>query len=493
MEEIKKNENPAAAGQVIVKLQNATVLFRSRIVFSNLNLAIRKNQHIAVVGKPGTGKSALLQTFAGHCRISEGRLLHFPPGRKRAVYLDVRHDFKPLAGAGNFFYQQRFNAGYADSSPVVEDFLNQKAAMCSPDTPWSLSDLYDQFNLESVRHRHLIKLSSGEAKRLRIAAALLENPLLLLIDSPFAGLDDKSRSMLENIFAKIAQAGTSIITATNYDQIPKITTHIACLDSDQKPDLLPIESFNQKPEAVNLKPEVKFDVQVIENLTDHGPRENFSLLVSMNNINVAYGKNKILENISWQIRQGEHWALSGPNGSGKSTLLSLINGDHPQAYANDIILFDRKRGTGESIWDIKKKIGYMSPELFQYFPGRYSCLQVVESGFSDTLGMVLKKNKQHRDIAENWMKVMGLCRIKDHIFSTLPAGFQRMCLLARAVVKNPYLLLLDEPCQGLERDQQQTFRQLIDAMAQASDITIVYVTHQTGELPGCIQKSFNLG
>ncbi len=173
-------------------------------------------------------------------------------------------------------------------------------------------------------------------------------------------------------------------------------------------------------------------------------------------------------------------------------MLSLINGDHPQAYANEIMLFDRKRGSGESIWDIKKKIGFMSPELFQYFPYHFTCLQMVESGFYDTIGLLRQSQRQNREIAEQWMAIMGLSLIREKYLSEVSASQQRMCLLARALVKNPYLLMLDEPCLGFDQSQQQTFKNLIDTMAKISDLAIIYVTHYQETLPDCITKTLQL-
>lgn len=492
MAETKNGPASLAGNSVLVEIQNATIAFRQKVFFSDLNLEIRENQHWAVTGKSGSGKTTLLRAIAGQYLVLKGRIRHFPPERKRAVYLDIRHDFQPLAGSGNFFYQQRFNAGYADNSPAVEHYLKQKAADAPDSNAWPLNRLYELFNLDSIRHRNLIKLSSGETKRLRIAAALLENPLLLLLDCPFAGIDAATRQKFENIFSNIAQSGTSLVMVTNTDRIPRVITHVAALDSHRSLHTHTRHSFFRQTEKNTPHPQARADTGLIKNLINEGPRDRFEVLVSMRNIHVAYSKSVVLENISWQMRQKEHWALTGPNGSGKSTLLSLINGDHPQAYANDIVLFDRKRGSGESIWDIKKRIGFMSPELFQFFPGRYSCLQVVESGFYDTLGMVLKNLPEHRQKAEKWMSIMDLSGIRNLAFSEAPAGLQRMCLLARALVKNPYLLLLDEPCQGLERTQQLAFRQLIDTIAELSDLTLVYVTHQSEELPGCIQKTLSL-
>jgi molybdate transport system ATP-binding protein len=192
------------------------------------------------------------------------------------------------------------------------------------------------------------------------------------------------------------------------------------------------------------------------------------------------------------VHQGERWALSGPNGAGKSTLLSLVNGDNPQAYANNIILFDRKRGSGESIWDIKKEIGFVSPELFQYFPTDSSCLHVIESGFYDTVGLFRQTDRVKENICLQWMNLMHIPQYANKLFSMIPASAQRLCLLARALVKNPALLILDEPSQGLDTSQQQFFTRLIDEICTHSNVTVVYVSHYEHHIPDAVTKHLRL-
>jgi molybdate transport system ATP-binding protein len=359
------------------------------------------------------------------------------------------------------------------------------------DKGWSLSKVYETFNLEPLRNKHLIKLSNGETKRLRIGAALLKNPVLLLLDTPLAGLDVRTREKFEDIFAEIADSGIALVMVTSPLEIPKIITHVAALNNHRKLKVVKRQDFipDQGETAARDLP----DANKLKKLMHRKDKQHFDVLVSMKNVRVVYGDTDIFNNINWEIRPGDRWALSGPNGSGKSTLLSLINGDHPQAYANEIMLFDRKRGRGESIWDIKKKIGFMSPELYQYFPYHYTCRQVVESGFYDTIGLFSRGKTENREIAEQWMVVMGLSDNRSSHMYELSTSRQRLCLLARAVVKNPYLLMLDEPCLGFDRSQQQNFKNLIDKMADISDLTIIYVTHHQETLPACITKTLKLG
>jgi len=173
-------------------------------------------------------------------------------------------------------------------------------------------------------------------------------------------------------------------------------------------------------------------------------------------------------------------------------LLSLINGDNPQAYANDIILFDKKRGTGESIWDIKSKIGFVSPELHQYFPTDNSCLQVIESGYYDTLGLFRQSNKTKAETALRWMQALEIDKYARVLLKNIPASAQRLCLLARALIKTPDLLIFDEPCQGLDAHQQHHFKTLVDTICSLSNVTLIYVTHYQHEIPDSVTKVLRL-
>lgn len=471
-----------------------------------MNLAINQNEHWAIVGPGGSGKSALLKALAGHYVASRGKIDHIwyeqykkdhtisDPlfsHRNLIACVDVRHDFKNLSNTSDFYYQQRFNAGYADNSQTVADFLKEMAGPETPDVKWSLGMVYEAFNLEPLRKKNLIKLSNGETKRLRLGAALLKNPKILLLDNPLSGLDLETREKFEAIFTEIGASGISIIMATGPFEIPEVITHVGALNKERELRIYPRQHFI--PDTIRVSSRGLPDNGSLQRLMAGKEKSGFDVLVDMKNVRVAYGETVIFENVNWVVRPGDCWALSGPNGSGKSTLLSLINGDHPQAYANNIVLFDRKRGSGESIWDIKKKIGFMSPELFQYFPYHFTGLQVVESGFYDTMGLFGHSRQENREAAEAWMEVMGLPEVKDVRLAEMSATRQRLCLLARAMVKNPHLLLLDEPCLGFDSQQQQEFKHLIDTMAGISYLAVIYVTHYRETLPACITQHLRLG
>jgi molybdate transport system ATP-binding protein len=207
----------------------------------------------------------------------------------------------------------------------------------------------------------------------------------------------------------------------------------------------------------------------------------------MKNVNIRYGEKEVLKNVNWEVKAGEKWLLQGHNGSGKSTLLSLINGDHPQAYANDIHLFGHKRGSGESIWDIKKRIGLISPEFHWYFDHSATVWESIASGFYDSVGLFQQIPYSKKVQLEEVIEYFDLKQDKNELLKTLPLGKQRLVLLARTIIKNPQLLILDEPCQGLDQQQTQHFNQLVNELSN-NGMTMIYVGHFETQLPTCIEK-----
>ncbi len=223
-----------------------------------------------------------------------------------------------------------------------------------------------------------------------------------------------------------------------------------------------------------------------------GSPPDFEIAFSMRNTTIRYGNTTILDNISWEVKKGERWSLSGPNGAGKSTLLSLITADNPQAYANEIWLFDRRRGTGESIWDIKQRIGFVSPELHLYFDRGATCREVIASGLFDTIGLFRALNEEQEIRVGEWMQWLGIGREGAKRMIQLSTGQQRMALLARALIKNPSLLILDEPCQGLDEQQTAHFRELIGVICKTAGSTLIYTSHYAAEIPDCVDRFLRL-
>jgi molybdate transport system ATP-binding protein len=409
---------------------------------------------------------------------------------KLVALVEPRHHFRNLSNTTEFYYQQRYNSSDSEDSLTVTEYLESIKPLTGSNSYWGLNKIASVLKLENLKEKQLIKLSNGEGKRLRIAAALMKNPVLLLLDSPLTGLDIETRREFNHIISEIAASGINIVMATAPNELPDVITDVALLKDGSINWQGPKDQF--KTHLAALPPNTGIDKDEIAALLNLDAAEPYQQIVSLKNVTIKYGENVVLDNINWQVKPGDKWALLGHNGAGKSTLLSLVNGDNPQAYANDIVLFDRKRGSGESIWDIKKKTGFVSPELHQYFPTDNSCLQVIESGYYDTLGLFRPSNPKRAEIALRWMKALEIDKYARVLLKNIPASAQRLCLLARALIKNPPLLIFDEPCQGMDAHQVQHFKTLVDTICSLSNVTLIYVTHYQHEIPDSVNKVLKL-
>jgi len=490
----------------LFSINHVTVRFLNNTLFTNLNFVVKQGENWVLIGESGSGKSALLQTIAGRFNITGGNidyhffdeLIKWQPNaeglltyHKLIALVEGKHHFKNLSNTTDFYYQQRYNSSDSEDALTVEQYLLAVPSLSLNSIYWTFEKVISILKLKELRDKQLIKLSNGETKRLMIAAALLKNPVLLLLDNPLTGLDVQTREEFNAIINEITSSGITVIMTTSPYEIPDAITHVAVLKNGEVIQKILKEDF--KPELFVDNAADEIDNEELKALLNTGnTKKTYDFIVKMNEVHVKYGEKLILDKINWQIVPGERWALLGPNGAGKSTLLSLINGDNPQAYANDIILFDKKRGTGESIWDIKSKIGFVSPELHQYFPTDNSCLQVIESGYYDTLGLFRQSQKAKADTALRWMKALEIERYARVMLKNIPASAQRLCLLARALIKNPDLLIFDEPCQGLDAHQQHHFKSLVDTICKLSNVTLIYVTHYQHEIPESVTKVLRL-
>ncbi|MDO6434699.1 ATP-binding cassette domain-containing protein [Flavitalea sp. BT771] len=473
-----------------LSLEGISVQLGGKQVLKGLDLNILKGEQWAITGPSGSGKSVLAHTLMGRHFHSGTIKYHLPDTAGKTVRIAIveqQHRFLNRSGTADLYYQQRFNASDADQTITVEQELTPYADRGSL-LAWEWLDL---LHIRPLLDRPLIQLSNGENKRVQLAIALLDAPDMLILDNPFLGLDTEGRATLHQIINKAAEKGIQLLLITSPRELPAAITHIARLDQGEwifrgmKQDLGPL------PEA---EQQVRLDPGTLEQLQQLSAQETgpFSTAVKMVDVHVHYGEKVLLQHIHWEVRKGERWNVSGPNGAGKSTLLSLITADNPQAYANEIWLFDRRRGSGETIWEIKQKIGFVSPELHLYFDYSASCFEVIASGLFDTIGLFRPLSPEQEQRVLLWMRLLSLDSLRSSRLAQLSTGQQRMILLARALIKNPPMLILDEPCQGLDEEQTKYFRQLIGLLCEAFGTTLIYVSHYREELPDCVDRFLRL-
>lgn len=489
--------------ETILECKNISVKRGEQTIIRRFSLTVYSGDHVAITGPSGSGKSTLLQAIVGKISLADGTITrdffnrfqkenHIPDPlfsyHHLTAFMDVKHDFRNRQNLQSFFYQQRYNASFADNAPTVNEYLEEIADSNLPKGFWDIAKVTELLQLEHLTGKHLIQLSNGESRRLRIAAKLLKNPKLMLLNHPLTGIDVATRKRFDKIFHAIANSEITLIFACAPNEIPSVVNKVAVLSKTSEIEIVNRENFIFQDKA----PQVKIPENIDRLTASYNNIPLFDTIIGMRNVSVGYGNKPVLENIDWTVKQGEHWILSGQNGSGKSTLLSMVNGDHPQAYRNNITLFDRKRGTGETIWDIKRQIGFMSSELYQFFPGGLSFLQVVTSGFSDIIGVFRNVNAEQEETAKRWINLLGLSSFQDKPLHRAPVTMQRLCLLARAMVKNPVLLILDEPCQGFDDEQQAYFKGILDKLSAHKLLTWVYVTHFQEPLPDSVTHQLAL-
>src|SRR5574344_47024 len=437
-------------------------------------LRVEAGEQVAVVGPNASGKSRMAARIAGQCD---------------AKYITFRDSYG-YSSDQNFFMQQRWNLFTVDQDTPTSGDLLQRAARSSrnPETASArLVELTKLFGLEGLMDKFLVTLSSGELRKFQLTKSLLDSPKILVIDNPYIGLDPSARALLTELLTNLAASGliTVILILSRPDEIPPFVTHVIPVGSE-------LEKCGYAPSDCCLDGD-GLPVKIVKiPVEEYQDRTMAPSVIKMNHVTIKYGSRVILNDLNWTVRQGEHWALTGANGSGKTTLLSLISADNPQAYACDIELFGRQRGTGESIWDIKKNIGYVSPEMHRAYNTDAPALDIVTSGLFDTEGLFRKPTDEQRKICEGWMEKFGAASLADRPFIRLSSGEQRLCLVIRAFVKNPPLYILDEPLHGLDNEARRVVKRLMNEQCGLPGKTLLVVTHYPEEYPACIDHSLTL-
>ena len=421
---------------------------------------------IAIAGRNGSGKTQYVDQLRKQLSSSRVRYIAFC-------------DTYGTATDRAYYLQQRWNQHDIDKeTPYVGELLEKAYTLTGEDTAERRKlqqDLYALFQFQPLLNKYIISLSSGELRKFQLIKTLLAQPSILILDNPFIGLDAQTREQLNELFPVLAkeQNMTIYLVVARKENIPAYVDKIIWMTPEDE-YCAPLHHLDDCSK------------EAILSLADK-QQETYDNdeIVSFNNVSIRYNDRTILRNINWTIHQGECWALSGQNGSGKSTLLSLICADNPQAYACDIRLFGKQRGSGESIWEIKRRIGYVSPEMHRSYQHNIPAIQVVASGLKDTVGLYTRTNEAEREQCRWWMHIFGIDDLEQRPFLSLSSGEQRLVLLARAFVKVPSLLILDEPLHGLDSQNRQIVKEIIQTYSQLPGKTLSMVTHYEEELPSC--------
>ncbi|NNL43393.1 MAG: ATP-binding cassette domain-containing protein, partial [Desulfobacterales bacterium] len=388
----------------VLKVNHIFIRHEDNIIFPATSWKVKKDENWAIIGENGSGKSKLIQAICGKIPLTAGKIeYHFL--QNKAFQTQPYHWIETVSfhSAGRMLkkqggvYQGRWNSIIDDEAQRVAEFLSYdnihkinpyEIGRYLPDKPGFLQLEEEVIHLLSIRalyKKKMIQLSNGELRKILVAKSLLKNPEIIIFDNPFTGLDQTYLKKMSDILENLIQTKIQVILMLNdAKSIPGWVTHLlwvkdsTVLAEGITRDVLSDRSVQKmltKKEEKSVATKIRLP-EAPQPEVNSGPE----VLVKLCNARVRYGENQILDSIDWEIKKEQNWVIMGPNGSGKSTLLSLILGDNPQAYANEIYLFGQKRGTGETIWDIKKKMGFVAPELQAYYPKQFTAFDVVCSG-----------------------------------------------------------------------------------------------------------------
>ncbi|WP_409422691.1 molybdate ABC transporter ATP-binding protein ModF [Pseudaeromonas sp. ZJS20] len=438
-------------------------------------LSLSSGQCWAFVGANGSGKTALARALCGELPLLSGEA--------PSVSAALRLSFEQQQALLEQDWQRRNTDMLADGEEA--GLLAGELLPAAAQTPAG-QRLLAELGLQPLLTRPFRVLSSGEGRKLLLAGALLQAPDWLVLDEPFDGLDVQARRELtERLQALHAQGQGLVLILNRFDEIPPCATHLGLLGDSQ---LLRVGARAE----VLASPEVQ-QWQALEHQAP-GPlpppvqaADVAGLpLVRLRQLTICYDERKVIDGLDWELLPGQHWQITGPNGAGKSTLLSVLTGDHPQGYSNDVTLFGRRRGSGESIWDIKRHIGLVSPALHLEYRVATTPEAVILSGFFDSIGLYQTPGDQELALARRWLALLGLSGQAKQPFHSLSFGQQRLLLIARALVKHPPLLILDEPLQGLDAINRHLVRHWVGRLMAAGSSQLLFVSHHAEDAPAGI-------
>lgn len=453
--------------------------------FEHDKLAIKQwqlleNENWCVLGRNGSGKQYFNQLLIGELLPTSCEQLALPPNDKVAIIsFEAQQDI--------------YEAVLEKVSPDYVD-INQamiKAKNFLPENKWH-DPLVTEFGLSQRLDTSYLQLSTGESRKLLILQSIFQGVDLLVCDNPFDSLDIASCTALSSAFARLSQAGiTIVLLLSNRQDIPPWFDNIAFIERGQFSVLGNLTDDSTKHQLDALLTPAADDIpwpDTVQQLADY----QHTFLVELIQCTVRYGGVSVFEDINVTIKPLQHTLITGANGSGKSTLMQLITGDCPQCYSNNIHVLGYKRGSGESIWELKAQMGIVSAELHRQYRVSVDLLTVILSGFYDSIGLYQAATQKQLTIAAQWLDKIGLFAQRHQLFQQLSYGEQRLVLIARALVKSPYLLILDEPTQGLDELNRHRVLNFLEHLATQKHSTMLLVSHRQDELLSIFEQHIKL-
>ncbi len=465
-----------------IRISNADFSIGEHHRLAIRQLELGAGQCWSFVGANGSGKTALARALAGELTLLSG---------------DADNGFERIEWVSFEQLQQLMDREREEDESDLLDYEDQghsaRQIMLEEGGDAVLLDsLATRFGIQSLLDRGFRFLSTGETRKVLLCRALLQQPELLILDEPFDGLDVASHEGLMSLLQELVAAGQTLVLILNrLEEIPDFSDRLGILTECELGLAGPRAEVAASAQLMQLTHLAAMEAAT-QALPPADPDARRRVLdadtprIIMRDINVSYGDKRILAGLNWQVDPGQHWQIIGPNGAGKSTLLSLVTGDHPQGYSNDLTLFGHRRGSGESIWDIKQHIGYVSTTMQQDYRVTATPRAVILSGFFDSIGIYQQPGDAQLALADRWLSLLGMQQLANEPFRHLSYGQQRLLLIVRAMVKHPPILILDEPLQGLDSFNRHWVKRWIDLLVAEGGTQLLFVSHHQQDAPSCI-------
>ncbi len=498
-----------------ITVQDATLRLHDRLILHNSSWKLHTDEHWAILGPNGSGKSTFVRSLWGGVPLRSGRILfhfgdsetevHETPQRENIGYVsfemhqslmeheEMQEDLRAFASKTD----EVTTAG----DVILSGILANRAV--TPEDEEKCAETAALLGIEPLIRQPITSLSTGEMRKALIARAWVKSPKLLILDEPFDGLDEASRRSLADSINHLMTAPVRVILVVHrLEEIVPNITHVLLVKSGRlfmqgpKEEILTSDKISQlygcqlSIEGDNGRYRMTYGAEETKPLDQDLPEMQHHLgapeiLIEMKETTVQYDGRTVLDQLNWVMRRGENWAILGPNGSGKSTILRLILGENLQGYSNQITLFGRQKGTGETLWEIKKRIGAVSAELQVQYRKKMSAFDVLASGFYDSIGLYQYPTPEEKEIVDRWIRILRIDDISREPYHHLSYGQKRMILLARAMVKSPLLLIVDEPCHGLDLLNRKRVLEILERIGR-TQTNLLYVTNHRDEILDCV-------